>query len=107
MTDFDPEKFEEKYVHYFDELQEAYRNAFQYMHDRHDSSILRPIDHRILSESEPFYGGNGEFRIELPDDPYERVSVPVSEETFDEILSTFVERIEVELRRVFELDDEG
>jgi hypothetical protein len=29
MTEFDPEKFEEKYVHYFEELKTAYSNAYQ------------------------------------------------------------------------------
>jgi hypothetical protein len=105
MATFDPEKFEDKYTHYFDELQEAYKNAFQYMHDRHDSGVLRSIDRQVLDESEPFYEGDGEFRVELPDDPRAQVQdVPVDDETFDAILQEFVERIELELRRIFEFD---
>lgn len=105
MTDFDPEKFEEKYVHYLDELQTAYKNAFQHVHGRYDSELLRSIDHRVLDESEPFYDGNGAFRVELPDDPRGRVgNVPVDDETFDAILEEFVDRIELELRRVFEFE---
>ncbi|MFB6079855.1 MAG: DUF5783 family protein [Haloferacaceae archaeon] len=102
MAAFDPEKFEDKYVHYLDELQQAYRNAFQAMHGRYDSTLLRAIDRRVLDESEPFYEGNGEFRVELPADPRDRVGeLPVDDEEFDAVLSEFVTRVEDELRRVF------
>ena len=101
MTTFDPEKFEDKYVHYFDELQESYKNAYQYMHDRHDSTLLRQIDRQVLDESEPVYEGDGEFRVELPDDPHDRVQNIPDEEKFDTILHEFVARIEIELSRVF------
>lgn len=75
------------------------------MHDRYDSDVLRSIDRHVLDESEPFYEGDGEFRIELPDDPRARVQdVSVDEETFDAILQEFVDRIELELQRVFEFD---
>ncbi|WP_458210205.1 DUF5783 family protein [Haladaptatus sp. NG-SE-30] len=107
MTSFDAEKFEEKYVNYFDELQEAYSNAFQYMHGRYDSNLLRSIDHKVLNESEPFYEGDGEFRVELPDNPRDRVQpVSIDDDEFDAVLREFVERIELELRRVFEFDSE-
>lgn len=107
MTTFDPEKFEDKYTHYFDELQEAYRNAFRHMHDRHDSGVLRSIDRQVLDESEPFYEGDGVFRVELPNDPHDRVQdVHVDDETFDAILQEFVKRIEVELSRVFGFDSD-
>ena len=101
MTTFDPEKFEEKYVHYFDELQEAYKNAYQYMHDRYDSTLLRSIDRQVLDESEPFYEGDGEFRVALPDNPHDRVQNIPDDEKFDIILDEFVARIETELQRVF------
>jgi hypothetical protein len=101
MTTFNPEKFEEKYVYYFDELQEAYKNAYQYMHDRHDSALLRLIDRQVLDESEPVYEGDGEFRVELPDDPRDRVQNIPDDEQFDAILDEFVARIETELQRVF------
>jgi hypothetical protein len=73
MTDFDPEKFEDKYVHYFPELQRAYKNAFEAMSERYDSELVHAIDQQILNESEPFYD-DGAFRIELPDDPADRVT---------------------------------
>jgi len=66
MADFDPEKFEDKYANYFPELQQAYKNAFNRMNDRYDSQLVHAIDQQVLNESEPFYEGDGEFRIELP-----------------------------------------
>jgi hypothetical protein len=105
MTAFDPEKFEDKYVHYLDELQQAYRNAFQSMHGQYDSELLRAIDHHVLDESEPFYEGDGSFRVALPDDPRARVGdVPADDEEFDAVLDEFVERVERELARVFGFD---
>ena len=102
MADFDPEKFEDKYANYFPELQQAYKNAFNRMNDRYDSELVHAIDQQVLNESEPFYEGDGEFRIELPDDPYDRVTgVLVEEERFEEVLETHVEEIETELRRIF------
>jgi hypothetical protein len=44
VTKFDPEKFEDKYVHYLDELQTAYRNAYQNLHGRYDSTVLKAVD---------------------------------------------------------------
>lgn len=55
MTEFDPEKFEEKYVHYFDEIETAYSNAYQQLHGQVDSTVLQAIDRQVLSESEPVY----------------------------------------------------
>ena len=102
MADFDPEKFEDKYANYFPELQQAYKNAFNRMNDRYDSELVHAIDQQVLNESEPFYEGDGEFRVELPDDPYERLSgVLVEEERFEQVLERHVEEIETELRRVF------
>ncbi|ELY64649.1 DUF5783 family protein [Natronococcus jeotgali] len=105
MAEFDPEQFEDKYANYFPELQQAYKNAFNRMNDRYDSELVHAIDQQVLNESEPFYEGNGEFRVELPDDPYERVTgVLVEEERFEEVLEIHVEEIERELERVFEFD---
>ncbi|MDG5818014.1 DUF5783 family protein [Natronococcus sp. A-GB7] len=105
MAEFDPEKFEDKYANYFPELQQAYKNAFNRMNDRYDSELVHAIDQQVLNESEPFYDGNGEFRVELPDDPYDRVTgVLVEEDRFEEILEIYVEEIERELERVFEFD---
>ncbi|ELZ13357.1 hypothetical protein C477_22915 [Haloterrigena salina JCM 13891] len=102
MTEFDPEKFEDKYVHYFEELQEAYSNAYNQLHGRYDSEILKAIDRNVLSESEPFYEGDGEFRVELPDEHVEEVRSAVGEpERFDTVLEELVTRIEAELRRIF------
>ena len=119
MTEFDPEKFEEKYVYYFEELEEAYSNAYNQLHGRYDSSVLRAIDRKVLSESEPFYEGSaerssadseaaeprehdGEFRVELPNDPYDRLTgVVVEKDRFEQVLEKHVEEIETELERVF------
>jgi hypothetical protein len=107
MADFDPDRFEEKYVHYMDELQAAYRNAFEAMHGRYDSRLLRAIDRRVFAESEPFYEGDGEFRVELPENPRERVgSIPVDDETFEAVLEEFTGLVERELRRVFGFDED-
>ena len=106
MADFDPEKFEDKYANYFTELQRAYKNAFETMNDRFDSELIHGIDQFVLSESEPFYEGDGRFRIELPEDPTERVTaVIVDEEKLETTLDRYVEEIEAELRTVFGLDE--
>ncbi|WP_435334273.1 DUF5783 family protein [Haloarchaeobius sp. TZWWS8] len=105
MTDLDPETFEEeKYVEYFPRLQQAYKNAFNTMNEAYDSQLIHGIDQQVLNESEPHYEGDGEFSIELPDDPYERLTaVVVDEEKFDEVLSEYLEKIEWELKRVFSM----
>jgi hypothetical protein len=106
MTDFDPEKFENKYEHYFPELQQAYRGAFERMNDAYDSELVHAIDQQLLAESEPFYEGAGEFRVELPDDPAERLTgVLVDEEKLEAVLERYVAEIETELRRVFGFED--
>ncbi|MXV62303.1 hypothetical protein GS429_09565 [Natronorubrum sp. JWXQ-INN-674] len=101
MADFDPEKFEDKYVHYFEELETAYSNAYQELHGRYESEVLRAVDRRVLSESEPFYEGEGEFRVELPDEPRERVGAVADHDQFDAVLEALVDRIENELARIF------
>ena len=102
MTDFDPEKFEDKYVHYFTELQRAYKNAFNRLNERYDSQLIHAIDQQVLNESEPFYEGDGQFRVELPENPADRVQgVLVDDEKFEVILDIYVAEIETELRRVF------
>ena len=102
MTEFDPERFEDKYANYFPELQQAYKNAFNRMNDRYDSELVHAIDQQVLNESEPFYEGDGEFRIALPDEPYERLSgVVVDRERFEQLLERHVAEIETELQRVF------
>jgi hypothetical protein len=59
----------------------------------------------VLNESEPFYE-DGEFRVELPEDPRERIrgAVAVDDETFEETLEEYVERIESELYRTLGVD---
>lgn len=101
MSEFDPEKFEDKYVHYFEELETAYSRAYQQLHGEYDSTVLRAIDRQVLSESEPHYEGDGQFRIELPENPRHRISDEIDDEAFDRILEIFLEQIETELRRVF------
>ncbi|QCS43004.1 DUF5783 family protein [Natrinema versiforme] len=107
MTEFDPEKFEEKYVYYFEELEEAYSSAYQQLHGQYDSTVLKAIDRQVLSESEPFYEGNGEFRVELPENPQERVGAVADHEQFDAVLAELVDRIESELQRLFEFDGDA
>ncbi|MCU4753573.1 DUF5783 family protein [Halobacteria archaeon AArc-curdl1] len=103
MATFDPEKFEDKYVHYFPELQRAYKNAFNRINEQYDSTLVHAIDQQVLNESEPFYE-EGEFRIELPDDPYDRITgVVVEEEQFETVLEAHIEAIEAELERVFNI----
>jgi hypothetical protein len=115
MTEFDPEKFEDKYEHYFPELQRAYRQAFETMNDAYDSELVHAIDQQLLAESEPFYEGSadsssghgsreydGEFRVELPEE--RQVSgVIVDEERLETVLDRYVEEIEAELESVFGL----
>ncbi len=102
MTEFDPEKFEDKYVHYFNELQRAYKNAFNRMNDEYDSELIHAIDQQVLNESEPFYRGDGEFRIELPENPTDRVQgILVNDEKLEEVLSAYVDQLEYQLARVF------
>jgi hypothetical protein len=101
MADFDPEKFEEKYVHYFTELQRAYKNAFERMNERYDSELIHAIDQQVLNESEPFYE-DGAFRVELPSEPTERLTaVVVDDEKLERTLEAYVDEIESELHDVF------
>lgn len=103
MADFDPDKFEDKYKHYFPQLQRAYKNAFNTMNDRYDSELIHAIDQQVLNESEPFYD-EGEFYVELPENPRERVTgVLVDDEKFEQVLDRYVNEIEDELSRLFGL----
>jgi hypothetical protein len=105
MTEFDAEKFEEKYVYYFEELEAAYSDAYQELHGQYDSEVLRGIDRQILSESEPVYEGDGAFHIRLPDDTAARAqSLPGDEAAFDTVLSAFTDTIERGLRQQFEFE---
>lgn len=104
MAEFDPEAFEDKYANYFTELQEAYKRAFDTMNEEYDSQLIHAIDQQVLNESEPFYD-DGEFRIELPDDPAGRVTgVVVSDEKLDAVIDRYVDELRHELRVVFDLD---
>jgi hypothetical protein len=107
MAEFDPEKFEDKYANYFTELQRAYKGAFETMNDRYDSELIHAIDQRVLAESEPFYEGDEQFRIDLPEDPHDRLSgvVVADDEKVETILERYVEEIEAEIRAVFGLGD--
>jgi hypothetical protein len=109
MTEFDPEKFEDKYEHYFPQLQRAYKQAFETMNDRYDSELIHGIDQQVLSQSEPFYEGDGKFRIELPDDPKAKLQgvLVVDDEKFETIMDRYTEEIESELRAVFGLDGDA
>jgi hypothetical protein len=109
MTDFSAEQFDDKYEHYFTELQTAYRDAFEHMSERHDSELVHAIDQAVLAESEPFYEGNGRFRVEVPDDAVERVNatgVLVSNDRAAATVEEYAARIETELRSVFGFEDD-
>lgn len=109
MTDHDElaATFEDKYEHHFTELQRAYRQAFEAMSDPHDSELVHAIDQQILAESEPFYEGDGEFRVEIPENPGDRLAgVVVDEATFETVLERYVEELEAQLRAVFGVDKE-
>ncbi|AGN01295.1 hypothetical protein L593_06740 [Salinarchaeum sp. Harcht-Bsk1] len=103
MSDLDPETFDErKYVEDFPKLQRAYKNAFETMNDAYNSELVHAIDQQVLAESEPFYEGDGEFRIELPEDPYDRLEgTLVDEETFQDTLERYVEELKDEIARTF------
>jgi len=104
VTEFDPEKFDEKYVHYFTELQRAYKNAFERMNERYDSELVHAIDQQVLDESEPFYE-DGAFRVELPPEPTERLTaVVVDDEKLERTLEIYVDEIESELYDVFSVE---
>jgi hypothetical protein len=104
MSEFDPERFEDKYVHYFTELQRAYKNAFETMSESHDSDLVHAIDQQVLNESEPFYE-DGAFRVELPENPEERVTAVVADdEKLQHTLDRYVAEIETELYAVFDLE---
>ncbi|MFB6167261.1 MAG: DUF5783 family protein [Haloferacaceae archaeon] len=101
MAEFDPEAFEDKYANYFSELQRAYKNAFERMSETHDSDIVHAVDQQVLNESEPFYD-DGAFRVELPDDPADRVTaIAVDDDRLAEVLDDYVATIEDELYAVF------
>lgn len=105
MAEFDPSKFEDKYVHYLPRLQRAYRDAFETMNERRDSQVVHAIDQQVLNESEPFFeGADSEptFRIELPPDPYERLNnVVVDRDRFEQILDEYVAELGTSLEREF------
>ena len=104
MTDFDPERFEDKYEHYFPQLQQAYKQAFDAMTERYGSDEIHAVDQLILAESEPFYEGDG-FRIELPDDAHERLEgVDVTVADLDSLLADYTDEIDRQLQRVLGLD---
>ena len=103
--EFDPEKFEDKYANYFNELQRAYKNAFNQMNDRYDSELIHGIDQTVLNESEPFYE-DGDFRIELPENPHERLTaVIVDDEKLSAVLDVYREELRSQHRRVFGLEE--
>ncbi|QGN07330.1 hypothetical protein Hrd1104_08440 [Halorhabdus sp. CBA1104] len=103
MTAFDPDRFEEKYEHYFMELQQAYRQAFEAMSERHDSELIHAIDQQILAESEPFYVGDGEFRIELPADAADRLP-DQDRDRIESALEEYTSTLNTQLQAVFEFD---
>jgi len=105
--EFDPGKFEDKYQHYLPELQQAYRRAFETMNEAFDSDLVHAIDQQVLDESEPFYEGDGEFEVELPADPLDRLTgVIASDGKAESVLDRYVEELESELQHVFGFEKE-
>jgi hypothetical protein len=101
----DAETFDEqKYVDLFPQLQQAYKNVFNRMNERFDSTLVHGIDQQVLNESEPFYDDDAEaFYVELPDEPYDRLTeVVVDEDRFETVLEEYVEELEAELQRAFD-----
>ena len=100
----DAETFDEqKYTDLFPELQQAYKSAFNRVNERYDSTLVHGIDQQVLDESEPFYDESEGFYIELPEDPYDRLTgVVIEEERFEAVLEEYVGEIEQELERVFD-----
>jgi hypothetical protein len=77
------------------------------MNDRFDSKLVHAIDQEVLNESEPFYEGDGRFRLELPENPADRVTgAVVSDEKLDGVLETYAETVEREIARRFGFDPE-
>ncbi|MES3517872.1 MAG: DUF5783 family protein [Natronomonas sp.] len=99
----DEETFDEKkYTEYFTQLQQAYKDAFNRINERYDSTLVHGIDQQVLNESEPFYDDETGFYLELPEDPYDRLTgVVVEEERFETVLAAYVEEIEAELEETF------
>ena len=100
----DTETFDEqKYVDLFPKLQQAYKNAFNRVNERYDSTLVHGIDQQVLDESEPFYDESEDFYLELPEDPYDRLTgIVVEEERFEAVLEEYVDEIEGELERAFD-----
>jgi hypothetical protein len=107
--DLDPERFEEqKFVDYFPRLQTAYKRAFDELNETYDSELVHALDQQVLDESEPHYEGDGEFAVELPPEPLDRVQgVVAADERVEELLERYVAEIERQLRVAFGFEGEG
>jgi len=108
-SDLDAETFEEKkFTDYFPKLQTAYKRAFNELNETYDSELVHAIDQQILNESEPHYEGDGEFSVELPENPLERLEgVVASDEKIHELLDLHVAAIERQLRVAFGFESEN
>ncbi|MBP2251989.1 methylmalonyl-CoA mutase N-terminal domain/subunit [Halarchaeum solikamskense] len=107
MADFTPDEFEEgKYTEYFAQLQTAYKRAFNDLNERYDSTLVHSLDQQVLNESEPHYEGDGEFSVELPANPIERLDGVVEPEKAEAVLERYVEGIEHQLRVAFDFEGE-
>ncbi|QLC33474.1 hypothetical protein EFA46_004415 [Halarchaeum sp. CBA1220] len=108
MADFTPEEFEEKkYTDYFPQLQTAYKRAFNDLNAEYDSTLVHALDQQVLNESEPHYEGDGEFSVDLPENPITRLEdVVASEERASELLDLYVDGIKHQLRVVFDFEAE-
>ncbi|PSQ52091.1 hypothetical protein BRD20_07570 [Halobacteriales archaeon SW_8_65_20] len=96
---------EQKYADLFPKLQQAYKSAFNEMSEAYDSTYVHGIDQAVLNESEPVLE-DGEFRVELPDDPAARLDgvVEIEEDRLGELLDAYTDAIETELGRLFDVE---
>ncbi|WP_232703251.1 DUF5783 family protein [Halobacterium wangiae] len=103
MSELTPEEFEEqKYVDYFPKLQTAYKRAFNEMNENYDSDIVHGIDQTVLAEAEPHYEGDGEFSLDLPEDPASQLDgVLASDEKVERVLELYLEELQRQLQKMF------
>jgi len=68
--------------------------------------LVHGIDQTILAESEPHYEGDGEFTVELPDDPLSKLDgVVATDEKTQHVLDRYLEELRGELRSQFGVGD--
>jgi hypothetical protein len=107
-AELDAETFDRrKYDEDFATLQRAYKSAFNEVNERFDSALVHAVDQQVFSESEPVYDDGG-FRVELPDDPRDRLrGVTPGDEELEAVLGAYAERVAAELAAAYGVDGGG